>query len=338
MFYKYLKNEHPEIVCKYVISKKSFDLERVDPNDIVWHGSWKNYVYFITAGKLISTHAYGYSPDFQFFSAIDRYNIFKVYGKRIYLTHYLLYGFVFNRNRKVTKLDLYVCSSKIDYDYILEASDYGKEVVKLIGSPRMDNLYNNRDIETDNTILIMPTWRLPFTKMSKEEFKKSQYYNNFQMLLSNDKFIEYIKRNKLNVIFYPHIEVQKFIDCFHSPCDRIIVGDATKYVVEDLLLKCKMMITDYSTVNFDFALLRKCVVYFQFDQEKEFQDRPWGTHFLFERDAFGPIFTELSELIDYVTNMKDLSFDDIYEERIKKAFPIFDNKNCERNFNAIESL
>lgn len=338
VFYLYLKNKHPEVPLKYVISKTSPDLGRIEKSDIVWYKSWKNYVYFVSAGYLISTHCYGYSPDLEFFTSIDKYNLFSVRGKKIYLTHFLLDGRQFKWNTHNRKLDLYVCSSSCDYSHILEVSDYGDSVVKLLGTPRMDNLYNRSSTPLDNTILVMPTWRVDFITMSREEFLSTPYYINFQKLISSSKILDYLNSQNYSLIFYPHIEVQKFIDCFSSESDRVIIGDASKYVVEDLLLSTKFMITDYSSVHLDFALLRKKVAYLQFDREKEFRDRPWGNHYLYERDGFGPLFFDVDSLIEYVTTQDNLDFDPKYEENIKRVFPIFDGNNCERVYNAIREM
>lgn len=338
VLYKYIKKYHPEIRIKFVISKDSFDFNRIDPKDVIIHKSWENYVAFVTAGKLISTHSYGYTSDFQLFSSLDKYDLVNLRGKKIYLTHFLLDGRTFTWNKKIRKIDLYFCSSSCDYNHILKISDYGTDIVKLIGTPRMDNLYNNRNIDLENTILVMPTWRLPFTSMSDEEFLKTRYFENYNKLLKDMRIIKYLQENGYKLLFYPHIEAQKFLKHFKSDAECVILGDANKYIVEDLLLKCKFMITDYSSVHLDFALLRKKIAYFQFDMDEEFKDRPWGTHFLYERDGFGPVFINYEDLISFILRQKTLSFDRKYEHNIKKIFPLFDNNNCKRAVELIKSL
>jgi len=149
---------------------------------------------------------------------------------------------------------------------------------------------------------------------------------------------EYLETNDLKIIFYPHIEAQKFIHCFTTKSNRVTIATPFDYVVEDLLLNTKMLITDYSSVFFDFALLKKKVVYFQFDREDEFRSRPWGEHFLYERDGFGPVFFLKETMIDYLVSQKDLTLEKQYEERIERIFPVFDDNNCQRVFNAIIEL
>lgn len=339
VLYKYIKRNYPDITCKYVIANDSFDVKRIDKKDIVWHGSWENYILFLTAKIMISTHTYGYSPDMQLFSKIDKYNLVKVNGKKVYLTHFLLDRTIFSWNTKEYSIDLYTCSSKCDYDNALSNSDYGETVIQLTGTPRMDNLFRHRNYQTDNVILIMPTWRYQFVYMTKQEFENSEYFKNYNNLISNPYIVDYLEKNNCKLIFYPHIEVQKFINCFKSMSDRIIIGDAYKYVVEDLLLKTRLLITDYSSVHADFALLGKKVIYFQFDAKEEQKARPWASDFFsFENDGFGPIFYDLDTLIRYIISQSSFNMDKIYFERIGKIFPVFDDNNCNRVFDAINNL
>ncbi len=338
VLYKYIKNNHPEIECKYVISKNSFDFERIDKSDVVLHNSWENYILFITAKILISTHICGYSPDMNVFSKLDEYNMLKIPGKKVYLTHFLLDRAIFTWNRHLHTIDLYTCSSRCDYDNCLKNSDYGKDVIKLTGTPRMDNIYKCKNNNTDNLILVMPTWRVPFIYMTKKSFQNTTYFKNYYKLINDKKLIDYLKENNYKLIFYPHIEVQKFIDCFESVSDRVIIGDAHKFVVEDLLLKSKLLITDYSSVHADFALLGKKVIYFQFDAAEEQSYRPWNSFFTFEKDGFGPIFDNLDTLINYIISQKSFDMDNIYSERVNKIFPIFDDNNCSRVFSAVSHL
>ena len=136
------------------------------------------------------------------------------------------------------------------------------------------------------------------------------------------------------MIFYPHIEMQKFIYCFHSKSERVIIGDATKYVVEDLLLKSKVMITDYSSVFFDFALLSKKVIYFHFENLK-LTLRP---DFTWEENALGPIFYDHESLVNYLITQESLELEEIYQKRVYECFPIFDGNNSKRVYDNIKEI
>ena len=68
---------------------------------------------------------------------------------------------------------------------------------------------------------------------------------------------------------------------------------------QNLFMDYDLLITDYSSLHFDFATLRKPVIYFQFDRE-EF----YGTShayqkgiFDFQKYGFGPVMEGLEDLI-----------------------------------------
>lgn len=87
VFYRYLKENHPEIKMKFVISNDSPDINRIDLIDRVKYKSIKHYWYYITAKVLISTHYQGYSPNLELYSQLDKRNIIKVRGKKVLLDH-----------------------------------------------------------------------------------------------------------------------------------------------------------------------------------------------------------------------------------------------------------
>ena len=55
---------------------------------------------------------------------------------------------------------------------------------------------------------------------------------------------------------------------FESGSDRITIASKETQDVQKLLMDCALLVTDYSSVFFDVAFLRKPVVYYQFDEEE----------------------------------------------------------------------
>lgn len=72
--------------------------------------------------------------------------------------------------------------------------------------------------------------------------------------------------------------------------------------INDLLLITDVLITDYSSVIFDYALLNKPLVYFVYDYEEYKHDR--GLYFDFEDYVYGNITKNTAELIDSIKNAK----------------------------------
>jgi CDP-glycerol glycerophosphotransferase len=81
------------------------------------------------------------------------------------------------------------------------------------------------------------------------------------------------------------------------------VRDVTHYPdVRDLYLAADVLVTDYSSVMFDFALTGKPMVFFAYDLEN-FRDQVRGFYFDFVPDAPGPVVNTLEGLVDSLTSV-----------------------------------
>lgn len=326
-FYKYLKKEHPEINVKYVISKKSVDAQKIEENDIVDYGSKEHYILFKTAGKLISTHIMGYSPDMSLFSRLDKKRKKFIRGKRVFLQHGITKDYIDYLRYENTKLDLFISGALPEYNYILNNFGYNSNNLKYTGFARFDNLIS-RD---KNQILVMPTFRkwLNYT----EKFEESEYYIKWNSLINNKELIDYLEENDLYLIFYPHYEVQKYINKFITDSNRIILADFNNYDVQQLLIDSKMLITDYSSVYFDFAYMKKPVIYYQFDINQYRSGHYKEGYFNYEKNGFGPVCFDEKSVINNIIN-----YDESYNKRVNDFFAYTDLNNCERIYNEIVKL
>ena len=102
------------------------------------------------------------------------------------------------------------------------------------------------------------------------------------------------------------------------------------------------MITDYSSAVFDFAYLRKPVLYYQYDIDDFYSGRHTFDkgYFDYERDGFGEVeYTPgalVDRIIEYMQNGCRLK--EIYRDRIEKTFPYNDRNNCRRVYEEIVKL
>ena len=98
----------------------------------------------------------------------------------------------------------------------------------------------------------------------------------------------------------------------------------------------KLLITDYSSVLFDFAYLKKPEIYFQFDKEDYFKLNYGIGNFSYEKNGFGDIVENIDDLIEkieyYIKN--DFKIENKYLKRINNTFMYFDKNNCKRIIDA----
>jgi len=130
------------------------------------------------------------------------------------------------------------------------------------------------------------------------------------------------------------------MDRFHRDRRVGFLPQDTAY--RDVYARSSLVVTDYSSAVFDFAYLRKPVIYCQFDSDAFFA----GEHvyekgyFDYERDGFGEVTYDLESLIDLIIQYADSGFrlKDIYRKRIDSFFAFHDKDSCRRVTEKILSL
>ena len=109
----------------------------------------------------------------------------------------------------------------------------------------------------------MPTWRAEIIQPSwikkrvvdDETFLESEYFQRFQSIINNPKLMELLEKNDFKLIFYPHYEVQQYLHYFSGGNERVVLADKDSFDIQTLLLESKLLITDYSSVQFDFSYM-----------------------------------------------------------------------------------
>ena len=149
-----------------------------------------------------------------------------------------------------------------------------------------------------------------------------------------------LKEHNLKLFFYPHYEMQKYISMFKSSNDHIVIADFDSYDVQELLKKSKLLITDYSSVFFDFAYMLKPCIYYQFDV-KDFTEQHYGKgYFDYEKDGFGKVVSDSETLIEEIVKIINRNFklEEQYSSNICRFFQKHDTNNCQRIFEEIRKL
>ena len=340
--FKYVKENHPEIKAYYIIdSQNKKDLDKVSVlGDTIEFNSYEQKKAFIMAKYYVCTH-YGYITKWN-------YTLYKkIFGRKkkyIFLQHGITKEDISNQiNKLIIDLDIFITATQDEYKSIIENKAYGfNKEVKLTGLARFDNLKNYK---TKNQILFMPTWRsyiIPIDSGLKKEkiFLKSTYYKKINGLLNNKKLIDFLEENDLDMIFYPHHETQRFIHKFKNKSKNIKIAKENEYDIQELLKENKLLITDYSSVYFDFAYMKKPVIYYQFDQEEYYKNHYSKGYFNYETDGFGPVIKKEEEVVnELIKSFKNkFKMTEKYTEIVDKTFKYTDAFNCKRIYEEIIKL
>lgn len=335
--FKYIVNHHPDKNVFYVIDKKSADYPKVAKiGRVIHYKSWKHALYFVAARTKISTHYMGYAPGTPYFFAKAR-RYFKIPGKHILLQHGVTYNDQNGLHADRAQVDLFICGAKPEYEFVKNTFGHPNGVVRYTGFARYDNLHG---YDTKREILIMPTWRMYLADMNREEFMRSDYYIHWNEVLKNPQLSAMLQEHDLKVVFYPHYEMQKFIDCFNIEDENVVIANFDGYDVQKLLMDAKLLITDYSSVFFDVAYMKKPCIYYQFDKNEFYSHHYKRGYFDYTDDGFGEVVTDIETLLEALKRSVDagLSLEPHYAQRIDNFFELHDTHNCERIFEAIEAL
>ncbi|WP_141501756.1 CDP-glycerol glycerophosphotransferase family protein [Bacillus wiedmannii] len=191
----------------------------------------------------------------------------------------------------------------------------------VVGSDALANIYKDAFVLSDDRILKtgIPRTDLFFYEQRKQENKENILLINPS--LKGKKIILYAPtfRDKELVDFDLHLDIDMMYKALKDeyiiliklhPAVRNKLNHQDKYKdfvydyslypnINDLFLVTDILITDYSSVPFEFCLLNKPMVFFPYDLKKYAKKR--GIIGDYKRNVPGPVVYNTNELIDVIT-------------------------------------
>lgn len=208
-----------------------------------------------------------------------------------------------------------------------------------IGYPRNDILFsknNEEDIallkqrlglpKDKKILLYAPTFR-------DDEFDENSSYK-FSPKLSFDRLQEVLEDDYILIVKY-HYLIMDYIDWFPYK-DFIFHFDQSDDIAE-LFLVSDMMITDYSSVMFDYSILRRPMLFYAYDLEK-YKNELRGFYFDYEDEVPGPISTDTETLIRHILQYDASAYEEKYEKFCQKYNPWDDGHASEQVVEVIEKI
>lgn len=216
----------------------------------------------------------------------------------------------------------------------------GFDIIKLTGIGRYDGLINN----DKKQILLSPTWRMynamPVTSSEgvqreyNPEFKHTVYYKIYNDLINNEKLLSCAKKNGYKIKYLLHPILSSQLEDFTPGDGAEVIASVGDLSYEKILTESSLMVTDYSGVQFDFAYMKKPLVYFHPSQLPAHYD---DGCFFYDTMGFGDICTESDQLVNtlcsYMENGCKMS--QKYIDRVNDFYNFDDHNNCERIYNEI---
>jgi len=213
-------------------------------------------------------------------------------------------------------------------DIYSEALNVPKDRILSLGIPRTDPLFNKeykeniksdfliryKEAKNKKLILYAPTFR----DNEKKRFNLKLDLPKLKAALGEDY--------KILLKLHPIIRDKDVI-----PEDmKDFVLDVNEENINDLMIASDILITDYSSVIFEYALLKKPMIFFAYDYEN-YKENLRNFYYPFEEFVPGPIVKTTEEILTELQN-DEFSMNKV-EEFSKKFCDFTDGKSSERFVN-----
>lgn len=342
--YRYCADKKDGISRYYIIDKNTSDYKRLKKDGLkpVKNRSFKHKMLFLNTDIALITNSNvfpfnGYSMDKSRF----------IRGLCNFPSMCLQHGLSVQKcamaqQRVVDNTQMYFLASEYEYknlsNHAYNYQDF--DILKLTGIGRYDGLINN----DQKQILLSPTWRMynamPVTTSEGEqraynpEFKTTTYYKIYNDLINNKKLIDTAKRTGYKIKYVLHPILSSQVDDFTPDPYVEVVSSVGDFNYETAFQQSSLMVTDYSGVQFDFAYMRKPLVYFHPSQlPAHYEDGG----FFYDTMGFGEICTESDELVDLLCEYMEnnCQMKEKYLKRVEDFYKFDDHNNCERIYKEI---
>ena len=331
--YNYAITQKDKINKYFTVNEDSSDFKRLSNlKNLLPFYSFKQRINYLFAEKIISSH-----PDENilnpFYNKNDTSYAGLINSDKIFLQHGVTKDNVSSWLHKYDKnLSLITTVSDAERNSFLdEGYNYSPEIIQTLGFARFDNL--NKKENLSKQIVIMPSWRENLYEMTPNYIKESEYFKHINSLINNNQLIEICKKYGFKIIFKPHPFVYEFIELFDTN-DYVTVDNDSTY--QDLFKNSDLLITDYSSVAFDFSYMKKPVIYYQYAKDYNFEEG----YFKYETMGFGEVIEKENELIslieEYLKNYCEMK--KLYKKRVDTFYKYNDKNNCKRIYDYILKL
>lgn len=331
--YSYIKKFCPDEFRTIWIVKSEADVSCLDSNDVVYYRTWRYFSELSSARFWIRSHSVG--------------SLLRKKSSQIYIQvwhgggAFKKCGYDISEDidrppaDHVKEWDYYIASDPFNASMIQTSYGYNKDI-EILGLARSDemnqaskmdiNMLKNKCLGKKATkykriILYAPTFR------EKDLLNKQVSLPIDELCLLEDCLI----------LIRLHPMVKSYLNKEKLSKNMIDVSDY--HDVQDLLLISDCLITDYSSIIFDYALLERPMVFYIYDYDEYMKERA-GFYLDFKTELPGLSVRTQQELIEHLKDLTKLKTSskhklDIFNEKYNS---LNDGNVCERIVSFLKEL
>lgn len=259
-FFRFCREQNPLLPVYFVTNTDSIrndTLLKRDQNVLIY-GSIKHLLIFAKASYCLYTHDYR--------DLIYRTH-FKLFGGRkclVFLHHGVLgwkrFDDFYQENKNI--MEFFVVGTSVEEEILVERIGVHQDKIHRLGYPRWDYL-EERSSLTAQKIIYLPTFRNYMLLGKMDEY----FLTATRSFLNSPKLRALLRNSGTSLIVHLHPEMsvlESKLDIFEDFSLYIDRGNGSTHA---LLETSNLLITDYSSVSWDFFLLGKPIIFYRFDIE-----------------------------------------------------------------------
>lgn len=250
--------------------------------------------------------------------------------KYVFIPHGIIFfkSFIFTQGMYIPKkYNYFIVSSEKEKEMLMS---FGWRQKKLIvaGLPRWDEL--KKEKKAEKMIFVFFTWRISFGKWNtnfKLPLTETTYYKKFVSLLKNKKLNKLLVDNNIKLVYgFHHSLLDQCREKFQLN-ENFEMADTNN--ISQYIKKTNLLITDYSSIAFDFLYLDIPSIFYRLDHldkdlnQVDIEDMHYSTSK--DSQIFNTFYDEttaVNKIEYYVNNNFELE-----PENIKIANNFFNIKN-----------
>lgn len=329
-FYLYCCSKKLKHDCYFITNKKSIknNLHLQKNTNIINFGSFQHIMMFLLSDVIIFSHSH---------SDIAYINILRIFNRRckkIFLQHGVIAFKQIHSTYRAhhNEMDLFVVSSLLEKRLVEKNFCFAPQTIAITGLARYDSL-ESKSSNSQRNILFFPTWR----DWSFPDAIISNYTTTIKNLLSSRILSDMLEEHNIILTYYPHSSFRKVIT--DTPVhNNIKIVTTEQQILQELIKSHSLLITDYSSVAWDFLYQNKPVIFYQFDQDE--YNKFKGAYIDFNKDLFGDVCKKENELLLRLEQMILNGFTPSLESQIRRkaSFDHYDQDNRSRIYHSIIAL